>query len=123
MSLISINFCHAFCIVFIIIEMSAVGIDAESQNSVDTTLRHPMDFRHGNSRTRRNYFALQRNAVVNLTDLGVLQGSIGETQWSKTPIYRFLGIKFAESPSGNRRFKVKSHREDADLNSIEISNV
>lgn len=123
MSVISNNFGRAFCIVFIILEISAVRIDAESQNSVDITFRQPIYYRHGNSRSRRNYFALQRNAVVNLTDLGVLQGSIGETQWSKTPIYRFLGIKFAESPSGNRRFKVKSHRGDADLNNVEISNV
>lgn len=50
---------------------------------------------------------MQNNAVVNLTDLGVLQGSVEMTKWTRTPIYRFLGVKYAESPSGNRRFKVK----------------
>lgn len=113
MCVISEKMCRALFIISIVVELSGVRIDAEAQKFIDTESRQPLHVRRGNIRARRNYFALQRNAVVNLTDLGVLQGSIEETKWTKTPIYRFLGIKFAESPSGNRRFKVKSHREDS----------
>lgn len=71
----------------------------ESQNFVNfQTFQSVLD--------QKNYAVLQRNAVVNLTDLGGLQGSVDKTKWSKKAIYQFLGVKYAESPSGNRRFKV-----------------
>lgn len=97
------SFSGAFLIFVIIVELSLGGCVL---NDASHHSGHPLYHRRRNIVDRRNYFALQRNAIVNLTDLGVLQGSVEETKWTRTPIYRFLGIKYAESPSGNRRFKV-----------------
>lgn len=44
--------------------------------------------------------------IVNVPELGSLRGSIGKSAWSQKYIYQFRGIHFAESPSGQRRFKV-----------------
>ncbi len=43
---------------------------------------------------------------VNLPRYGTLMGSISKTTWTNRPIYQFLGVRYGESPSGNRRFKV-----------------
>lgn len=67
---------------------------------------------------QKNYAVLQRNAVVNLTDLGGLQGSVDKTKWSKKAIYQFLGVKYAESPSGNRRFNGERHLSIISFSSI-----
>lgn len=101
------SFFCAFFIVFVFVQCAdALRIDA-SQNYVDETATHQSMYdRRGNIINRRNYFAMQRSAVVNLTGLGILQGSIDETKWTRTHFYKFLGVKYAESPSGNRRFKV-----------------
>lgn len=50
--------------------------------------------------------ALKQQAVVTLPKYGTLQGSIALSAWTNRIIYRFLGVKYAESPSGARRFKV-----------------
>lgn len=53
---------------------------------------------------------LQINAnddvVLELNSLGTLIGSQTQSAWTHQKIYQFLGIPFAESPSGLRRFKV-----------------
>lgn len=46
--------------------------------------------------------------MVELPQLGTLQGSVAESAWTKRTIYQFLGFKYAESPSGTKRFKVCS---------------
>lgn len=43
--------------------------------------------------------------IVKLPNLGSLEGCTTETAWSKAKVYQFLGIKYAESPTGERRFK------------------
>ncbi|XP_055301885.1 esterase SG1-like [Sitodiplosis mosellana] len=43
--------------------------------------------------------------VVGIPYLGWLRGSIAFTKWTNRSFYQFLGIKYAESPSGARRFK------------------
>lgn len=43
--------------------------------------------------------------VVTIPELGSLLGSVGKSGWSGKDIYQFRGIHFAESPSGERRFK------------------
>lgn len=48
---------------------------------------------------------MKRQAVVKLPKYGILQGSIGFTAWTNRTIYQFLNVPYAESPSGNRRFK------------------
>ncbi|XP_055302443.1 glutactin-like [Sitodiplosis mosellana] len=53
----------------------------------------------------RNHNALKRLAVVNLPKYGILQGSVDFTAWTQRNIYQFLNVPYAESPSGNRRFK------------------
>lgn len=47
--------------------------------------------------------------IVRIPKLGQLRGSIASTKWSNKSFYQFLGVPYAESPSGRRRFKVKSH--------------
>ncbi|KAJ6650003.1 Glutactin [Pseudolycoriella hygida] len=42
---------------------------------------------------------------VTLPEHGTLKASISKTAWSKLLIYQFLGVRYAESPSGTRRFK------------------
>lgn len=54
----------------------------------------------------QNYNDLKREALVNLPKYGGLQGSIGYTAWTNRTIFQFLNVPYAESPSGNRRFKV-----------------
>lgn len=98
------NLVRSFLIVFVFCEIFFL------QNCVDAQTHNPAYDRRAATLNRRNRLALQRNAVVNLTDLGTLQGSIDETKWTRTPIYRFLGVKYGESPSGNRRFKVMNDR-------------
>lgn len=46
------------------------------------------------------------NLIVQLPNLGFLKGSTSRTALTNETIYQFLGIKYAESPSGLRRFKV-----------------
>lgn len=50
--------------------------------------------------------ALKEQAVVTLPKYGTLQGSIAFSAWTNRVIYQFLGVKYAESPSEARRFKV-----------------
>lgn len=37
--------------------------------------------------------------------LGTLSGSVTKTAWTSKPIYQFLGVKYARSPSGELRFQ------------------
>lgn len=44
--------------------------------------------------------------LVKIPNLGAVQGSVTESAWTGRPIYQYLGIHYAESPEGPRRFKV-----------------
>lgn len=44
--------------------------------------------------------------IVKIPGVGAVQGDVKETPWSKRKFFQFLGIKYGESPSGERRFKV-----------------
>lgn len=44
--------------------------------------------------------------VVSLPKLGRLKGSTVQTARTNETIFQFLNVKYAESPSGERRFKV-----------------
>lgn len=122
-------FCALPLCIFIIIRMGVV-IQVEcvrfdkQQKSFGARMRWPVSQRRAIAINRRLYLDYQRRAVVNLTDMGLLQGSVEMTKWTKKPIYRFLGIKYAESPSGNRRFKVITYycRYEA-LNNANSENV
>lgn len=56
------------------------------------------------------YIPLHKNEVycLNVTseDFGTLIGSTTKTAWTQQTIFQFLGVRFAQSPSGSRRFKV-----------------
>ena len=43
---------------------------------------------------------------VNIPGQGAVLGSVAETLWTKQTFYSFRGIPYAESPSGELRFKV-----------------
>lgn len=43
---------------------------------------------------------------VTIPDVGTLLYSTTESTWSSNIIYQFQGVRFAESPINNRRFKV-----------------
>ncbi|GAB0089471.1 hypothetical protein DMENIID0001_040140 [Sergentomyia squamirostris] len=45
------------------------------------------------------------NPVVELPGLGQLRGSTTTTSWTGRKIYQFLGVKYAETPIGELRFK------------------
>lgn len=45
--------------------------------------------------------------IVRIPELGRLRGSIGTTTWTNREFFQFLGVQYAEAPSGARRFKVK----------------
>ena len=45
--------------------------------------------------------------LVTIPELGSLEGITGTTAWTSQPILQFLNVKYAESPSGDRRFKVR----------------
>lgn len=49
---------------------------------------------------------LVKGQSVTTVHFGTLHGSTTRTTWSGRPIYQFLGVRYAESPSGPRRFKV-----------------
>ncbi|XP_031618955.1 glutactin-like [Contarinia nasturtii] len=53
----------------------------------------------------RNHNALKRQAIVNLPKYGMIQGSIGFSAWTERTIFQFLNVRYAESPSGAKRFK------------------
>lgn len=44
--------------------------------------------------------------VVQVPDLGSIQGIETKTIWSKRTIHEFRGIRYAEAPIGDKRFKV-----------------
>lgn len=48
------------------------------------------------------------NPVVELPGLGRLRGSTTQSAWTNRRIYQFLGVKYAEAPIGELRFKVFS---------------
>lgn len=48
-----------------------------------------------------------REPIVLIPYVGGLRGSIATTRWTNQSFYQFLGVPYAESPSGSRRFKVK----------------
>lgn len=54
----------------------------------------------------RNFLALKRQAVVKLPKYGILKGSISMTAWTNRVTYQFLGVRYAEAPTGSKRFKV-----------------
>lgn len=39
-------------------------------------------------------------------DFGTLIGSMTKSAWTQQTIYQYLGVRYALSPSGSRRFKV-----------------
>lgn len=41
-----------------------------------------------------------------MANIGWLKGSTASTKWTNQTYYKFLGIPYAEAPSGARRFKV-----------------
>uniref|UniRef100_A0A0A1WU09 Carboxylic ester hydrolase n=1 Tax=Zeugodacus cucurbitae TaxID=28588 RepID=A0A0A1WU09_ZEUCU len=47
---------------------------------------------------------------VNIAGQGAVLGSVDETLWTRQKFYAFRGIPFAESPSGERRFKAPVSR-------------
>ncbi|GAB0086092.1 Carboxylic ester hydrolase [Sergentomyia squamirostris] len=49
--------------------------------------------------------SISDNPVVNLPGLGQLRGSTTTCAWSGRKIYQFLGVKYAETPIGELRFK------------------
>lgn len=53
------------------------------------------------------YFA-QCQVVVKIPGIGTLVGSVSNTSWTNQTIYQFLGVKYAKSPGGERRYKVKN---------------
>jgi len=48
----------------------------------------------------------QLSPIVNLPGQGALQGSITNGAWTNKQIYQYLGVKYAEAPNGNLRYKV-----------------
>lgn len=49
---------------------------------------------------------IMEKPIVALPGLGTLQGCTTESAFTKKKIYQFLGVRYAESPTGERRFKV-----------------
>lgn len=45
-------------------------------------------------------------ALVKIPELGEVKGSSSVTAWSQRKFYQFLGIRYAEPPTGKLRFKV-----------------
>lgn len=54
------------------------------------------------------YYSDLNGPIVKIPGLGILHGSITFGLWTNKTIYQFLGVKYAKSPSGSRRFKVSS---------------
>lgn len=56
------------------------------------------------------YISLHKNLVFGLNvtseDFGTLIGSTTKSAWTGQTIFQFLGVRYAQSPSGSRRFKV-----------------
>lgn len=46
------------------------------------------------------------DTVINLPELGTIQGKVIETAWSKREVLQFVDIRYAEPPTGKYRFKV-----------------
>lgn len=44
---------------------------------------------------------------LTIPNLGNLNGTTGATAWTNQTFFKFLNVKFAESPSGANRFKVQ----------------
>lgn len=44
--------------------------------------------------------------IITSPEFGTLIGSTIKSAWTSKTIYQFLGVKYAESPSGKLRFKV-----------------
>lgn len=45
----------------------------------------------------------ERDAIVNLPNLGLIQGKIIETAWTEREVLQFVDVKYAESPSDKHR--------------------
>lgn len=56
--------------------------------------------------------------IVNLPGLGDIQGSIKKSGFTQQSVLTFLGVKYAENPSGERRFKVCYFDKKGDENFI-----
>lgn len=54
-----------------------------------------------------NYHTNDEGPIVFVANHGWLRGTIGTTKWTNQTYNRFLGVPYAEAPSGRRRFKVK----------------
>lgn len=50
--------------------------------------------------------ALVEDPIVLVANMGRLKGATVSTKWTNQTYYQFLGIPYAEAPSGSRRFKV-----------------
>lgn len=44
--------------------------------------------------------------TITIPNVGTLLYTSTTTAWSNSTIFQFRGVRFAESPTGNRRFKV-----------------
>lgn len=44
--------------------------------------------------------------TITIPNVGTLSYTSTSSSWSSNNIFRFRGVRFAESPTGNRRFKV-----------------
>ncbi|XP_055706066.1 glutactin-like [Phlebotomus papatasi] len=53
----------------------------------------------------RKMSSTAENPIVELPGLGRLRGSVTQSAWSGRKIYQFLGVKYAEAPIGELRFK------------------
>ncbi|CAB3370890.1 Hypothetical predicted protein [Cloeon dipterum] len=62
---------------------------------------------------------------VNITGLGVVEGITSHTAWNHRTIYEYKGIQYAQSPSGERRFKppVKTEAWDDVYNATQFGQV
>uniref|UniRef100_A0A1I8NLM9 Carboxylesterase type B domain-containing protein n=1 Tax=Stomoxys calcitrans TaxID=35570 RepID=A0A1I8NLM9_STOCA len=47
----------------------------------------------------------EKDTIVELPNLGTVQGKILETAWSRREVLQFVDVKYGESPSGVHRFK------------------
>lgn len=48
----------------------------------------------------------EKDTIVTLPNLGLIQGKLIETAWSHKEVLQFVDVKYAEAPSGKFRFKV-----------------
>jgi len=58
------------------------------------------------SRVRGRQYDEEKDTIVELPQLGSIQGKILETAWTKREVLQFVDVRYAEPPTGLNRFKV-----------------